>query len=335
MNDTYVTVVGNVVDEPQLRHTGSGVPVLSFRIASSSRRYDKERGAWVDNQRLYASVTCWRALAQNVSTSLRKGQPVVVAGRLYCREYQKEETSRLSYQIDADAVGHDLARGTAAFTRVQRQFAPDDGRGRRGRPAAARRRRPGRRRRGDRRVARRAPGRRAPARPGRLSTTVPDACRPGSGPGRQVTGRCARLGDWTGHHTDTEVRVRGSVHLHDAEGAQGARRQGHPRRRHPVVPAGREDRRRRPERRRQVERAEDHGRAWTSRRTATRAARAGRHRRPAAAGTAAGRDEDGARERRGRGRRPARRRWPASRRSRPRWASRTPTSTRCWPSRAS
>lgn len=123
MNDTSITIVGNVVDEPKLRTTGSGVPVSSFRIASTSRRFDREAGAWIDNERLFANVTCWRTMAQNVAGSLHKGQPVVVTGRFYCREYTKDETSRMSYELDAIAVGHDLARGSSQFTKVSRPYA--------------------------------------------------------------------------------------------------------------------------------------------------------------------------------------------------------------------
>lgn len=123
MNDTSITIVGNVVDDPKLRTTTTGVPVASFRIASTSRRMDRETGSWVDNERLFATVTCWRAMARNVATSLKKGQPVIATGRFYSREYVKEETSRMSYELDAVAVGHDLARGTADFTKVARGFA--------------------------------------------------------------------------------------------------------------------------------------------------------------------------------------------------------------------
>jgi single-strand DNA-binding protein len=88
MNDTMITIVGNVVDEPKLRETKSGVKVLSFRIASTSRRYDREQERWVDNESLFATVTCWRWLAENVAASLHKGQPVIATGKLYTREYR-------------------------------------------------------------------------------------------------------------------------------------------------------------------------------------------------------------------------------------------------------
>ncbi len=117
MNDTVITIVGNVVDEPKLRETKSGIKVLSFRVASTSRRYDREQERWVDNENLYATVTCWRWLAENVAASLHKGQPVIVTGRIYTREYRVDETTRASYELDAEAVGHDMARGQTQFSR--------------------------------------------------------------------------------------------------------------------------------------------------------------------------------------------------------------------------
>jgi single-strand DNA-binding protein len=122
MNDTYLTIVGNVVSDPRLRMTKSGVPVTSFRIASTSRRFDRETGEWKDNERLFVTVTCWRGMAENVARSLRKGQPVVATGRYYCHEYVKDEISRASYELEAVAVGHDLARGVTSFTKMIRNY---------------------------------------------------------------------------------------------------------------------------------------------------------------------------------------------------------------------
>jgi single-strand DNA-binding protein len=119
-NDTIVTIVGNVVDEPKVRTTTGGHPVANLRIASTPRRFDREQGAWVDGATLFVTVTCWRAMAQNVELSLHKGQPVVVTGRFYQREYAVEESRRTSYELEAIAIGHDLARGTAQFSRVHR-----------------------------------------------------------------------------------------------------------------------------------------------------------------------------------------------------------------------
>jgi single-strand DNA-binding protein len=120
MNDTAMTIVGNLVDEPRLRVTKNGHSVANFRVASTSRRYDAEQSAWVDNATLFVTVTCWRALAENVVKSLHKGQAVVVNGRFYMREYVVEEATRASYELEATAVGHDLTRGVAEFRRISR-----------------------------------------------------------------------------------------------------------------------------------------------------------------------------------------------------------------------
>jgi single-strand DNA-binding protein len=122
MNDTYLTISGNVVDEPKLRKTGNGTAVLSFRVASTSRRRDAETGQWGDRDTLFVSVTCWRSLGVNVSDSLFKGQPVVVHGRFYSRQYTKDEITRVSYEVDAISVGHDLARGVSAFKKVTHEL---------------------------------------------------------------------------------------------------------------------------------------------------------------------------------------------------------------------
>ncbi len=118
MADTTMTIVGNVVDEPRRRQTKNGFDVTNFRVASTSRRFDREKEQFVDNGTLFVNVTCWRAMALNVDKSLRKGQPVVVHGRFYMREYTVDEQLRTSYELEALAVGHDLSRGTTQFTRV-------------------------------------------------------------------------------------------------------------------------------------------------------------------------------------------------------------------------
>ena len=118
MFDTMITVVGNLVDDPKLRATPTGTPVASFRIASTSRRYDQASGRHVDGNRLFLTVTCWQEMADNVASSLYKGQPVVVYGRLLSREYIKDEQARVTFEMTAEAVGPNLARGRAEFTRV-------------------------------------------------------------------------------------------------------------------------------------------------------------------------------------------------------------------------
>jgi single-strand DNA-binding protein len=120
MNDTMMTIVGNVVDTPRRRETKSGHVVTNFRVASTSRRYDREQEKFIDNSTLYVTVTCWRAMGENVDKSIKKGQPVIVTGRYYMREYTVDEQVRTSYELEAVAVGHDLSRGTSEFTRVYR-----------------------------------------------------------------------------------------------------------------------------------------------------------------------------------------------------------------------
>jgi single-strand DNA-binding protein len=124
MYETLITVVGNVVDDPKLRSTESGVEVTGFRIASTARRYDRGSDRWVDYGQLFLSVSCWRVLAVNVVASLHKGDPVLVSGRLFTRQYEREGQLRSSYEMDAVAVGPDLARGTASFQRSRALVPP-------------------------------------------------------------------------------------------------------------------------------------------------------------------------------------------------------------------
>lgn len=119
MFDTPVTVVGNVLTAPEWRRTSiTGAFVVTFKVASHSRRFDKERGQWVDGDSLRVRVACWRRLGENVSVSVQLGDPVVVYGRLYSRDWHDEQGNRrTSYELDALAVGHDLNRGVDKFAR--------------------------------------------------------------------------------------------------------------------------------------------------------------------------------------------------------------------------
>ena len=120
MNETNVTIVGNVVNDPVLRTTDKGAEVAHFRVASTARRYDRETDKWLDYATVFLSVNCWRALGVNVVASLRKGDPVVLVGRLSTRGYERDGQPRSSYELAAVAVGPDLARGTASFQRITR-----------------------------------------------------------------------------------------------------------------------------------------------------------------------------------------------------------------------
>ncbi|MGA3565065.1 single-stranded DNA-binding protein [Melissospora conviva] len=119
MFDTNVTVVGNVLTAPQWRRTAqSNALVANFKVASTARRLDRETGRWVDGNSLRVRVNCWRKLAEGVASSVMVGDPVVVVGRLYTRDWTDDEGNhRTVYELEAVAVGHDLARGRARFMR--------------------------------------------------------------------------------------------------------------------------------------------------------------------------------------------------------------------------
>ena len=117
MYDTNITVLGNVATQPQQRQFASGT-LTDFRLASTSRRYDKRQSKWVDGDELFIKVSCWRGLGENVHSSISVGDPVIVRGRLYSRRQTQEDgSSRYYYEVNAQAVGHDLSRGTSYFTR--------------------------------------------------------------------------------------------------------------------------------------------------------------------------------------------------------------------------
>jgi single-strand DNA-binding protein len=126
VNETVVTVVGNVATELRPSSSASGADLATFRIASTSRRFDRTAGSWVDAHTNYATVVCWRALARHVLASLHKGQPVVVTGKLHLKSWEKDGRSGLTAEIEAVAVGHDLSRGTSVFTKWQREAAAVD-----------------------------------------------------------------------------------------------------------------------------------------------------------------------------------------------------------------
>ncbi|MGF1429793.1 single-stranded DNA-binding protein, partial [Kitasatospora sp. LaBMicrA B282] len=115
VNETLVTMIGNVASAVSYGQTGAGVPTANFRLAATERRYDRTRGEWVDGETNWVTVTAWRWLATNVVSSLNKGDPVVVCGRLRIREWEDDGKRRTAVEVDARSVGHDLGRGTSAF----------------------------------------------------------------------------------------------------------------------------------------------------------------------------------------------------------------------------
>ena len=119
MFDTQLTIIGNVITAPEWRRTAqTGQLVASFKVASTARRLDRGTGQWVDGNSLRVRVSCWRRLAEGVAASVMVGDPIVVVGRLYTRDWVDEDGQhRVMYEMEATAVGHDLSRGRAKFAR--------------------------------------------------------------------------------------------------------------------------------------------------------------------------------------------------------------------------
>jgi single-strand DNA-binding protein len=131
--DTQITVVGNLVDDPELRFTPSGAAVANFRIASTPRTFDKQSNEWKDGDALFLSCSVWRQAAENVAESLQKGMRVVVQGNLRSRQYEtREGEKRTVFEIQVDEVGPSLKYATAKVTRTQRSGGSSYGGGQQG-----------------------------------------------------------------------------------------------------------------------------------------------------------------------------------------------------------
>ncbi|UNS97907.1 single-stranded DNA-binding protein [Streptomyces tubbatahanensis] len=117
--ETVITVVGNLVDDPELRFTPSGAAVAKFRVASTPRTFDRQTNEWKDGESLFLTCSVWRQAAENVAESLTKGTRVVVQGRLRQRSYEdREGIKRTVYELDVDEVGASLRNATAKVTKT-------------------------------------------------------------------------------------------------------------------------------------------------------------------------------------------------------------------------
>lgn len=116
MTDT-IALTGLVATTPRHLVTTDRLPITSFRLASTQRRYDRGSAKWIDGETNWYTITCFRQLAINVVGSIEKGQRIVVTGRLRVRAWESGDRTGTTVEIDADAVGHDLAWGTAVFSR--------------------------------------------------------------------------------------------------------------------------------------------------------------------------------------------------------------------------
>ena len=120
--DTNITVVGNLVADPELRFTPSGAAVANFRVASTPRFFDKNSNEWRDGDSLFLSCSVWRQYAENVAESLQKGMRVIVSGRLKQRSYETQQgEKRTVFEVEVDEVGPALKNATAKVNRVMRQ----------------------------------------------------------------------------------------------------------------------------------------------------------------------------------------------------------------------
>ena len=128
--ETQITVVGNLVADPELRWTANGASVANFKVASTPRTFDRQANQWVDGEALFVPCSVWKEAAENVAESLTKGMRVIVQGRLKARSYEdRDGNKRTSWEMDVDEVGPALRFATAKVTRAQRGGGGDFGGG--------------------------------------------------------------------------------------------------------------------------------------------------------------------------------------------------------------
>jgi single-strand DNA-binding protein len=112
-----ITLTGVVATIPRAITTSEGLAITSFRLASTQRRFDRAQEKWVDGETNWYTVTTFRQLAANSAVSVKKGERVVVTGRLRIRDWVSGDKTGTNIDVEADAIGHDLSWGTAAFSR--------------------------------------------------------------------------------------------------------------------------------------------------------------------------------------------------------------------------
>jgi single-strand DNA-binding protein len=126
--DTTITLIGNLVDDPELRFTPSGAAVANFRVASTPRFFDRQANEWKDGDSLFLSCSVWRQAAENVAESLHRGTRVIVQGRLKQRSYEtREGEKRTVFEIDVEDVGPSLRSASAKVTKASRSGAGGGG----------------------------------------------------------------------------------------------------------------------------------------------------------------------------------------------------------------
>ena len=124
VNEAYFSVTGYVATQPRFGFTRTQVPTLSMRVGWTPRRRDPKTGDWADEPSSFATVLCYRKMAENAAASLRKGDPIIVKGTLRTREFEDAAGGkRISVDVLAESIGHDLSRGISVFTRSRAQLA--------------------------------------------------------------------------------------------------------------------------------------------------------------------------------------------------------------------
>jgi single-strand DNA-binding protein len=135
--ETVITLVGNLVDDPELRFTQSGAAVAKFRLASTPRTFDRQSGEWKDGETLFLTCNVWRQAAENVAESLQRGTRVIVQGRLKQRSYEtREGEKRTVYEVEVDELGPSLRSATAKVNKTTRGSSSGGGFGSSGSSAA-------------------------------------------------------------------------------------------------------------------------------------------------------------------------------------------------------
>jgi single-strand DNA-binding protein len=120
--EAYLTVNGHIGGEVELRRTQQGnIARATFRLACTPRVH--RQGNWTDDPTTWLTVICWRSLAEHVTDSLAKGDPVIVVGKVRTQAWTDDDGPHERMVIEAATVGHDLTRGTARFRKVQRPDA--------------------------------------------------------------------------------------------------------------------------------------------------------------------------------------------------------------------
>jgi single-strand DNA-binding protein len=113
-----ITIAGLVATTPRHLITAEGLPITSFRLACSYRKFDRTENKWVDGEANWYTITAFKQLAINTASSIQKGERILVTGNLHIRDWDNGERTGTSVEVEATAIGHDLNWGTSNFIRT-------------------------------------------------------------------------------------------------------------------------------------------------------------------------------------------------------------------------